>query len=61
MTIMCVFIWLVEGWAFFHLIMIMCLYITYIYIIIVSLYFLYTDLYIKYHKIKKYLGLIYGC
>ena len=34
MTIMCVFIWLVEGWAIFHSIMIMCLYITYIYIYI---------------------------
>ena len=38
MTIMCVFIWLVEGWAIFHSIMIMCLYITYIYIFFIQIY-----------------------
>ena len=50
MTIMCVFIWLVEGWAIFHSIMIMCLYITYIYI-------LYTDLYIFFMDVN---GAIWG-
>ena len=50
MTIMCVFIWLVEGWAFFHLIMIMSLHHLYIYI-------LYTDLYIFFMDVN---GAIWG-
>lgn len=50
MTIMCVFIWLVEGWAILCSIMIMCPYITYIYI-------LYTDLYILFMNVN---GAIWG-
>ena len=38
MTIMCVFIWLVEGWAILCSIMIMCPYITYIYIFFIQIY-----------------------